>query len=116
MAVVAEMPNVINVSDFALASTLECGQAFRWSRTADGWFEGVVGKEVWRLRQIDGVLESYCSHETLSREEWDSQTRECDSRLQNYLALDVSLLQILATFPDDPHRSEERRVGKECRY
>ena len=45
------MPNLINVSDFALASTVECGQAFRWSRTADCWFEGVVGRRVIRLRQ-----------------------------------------------------------------
>ena len=57
MPVVAEMPNVINVSDFALASTLECGQAFRWSRTPDGWFEGVVGKEVWQLRQRNHDIE-----------------------------------------------------------
>lgn len=44
------MPEIINVSDFALASTLECGQAFRWQRGPDDWFTGVVGRQVWRLR------------------------------------------------------------------
>ena len=82
------MSNLINVADFFLAGTLECGQAFRWNRAPDGWFEGVVGNEVWRLRQRDRVLEWHGS-------------RERDSRIQNYLALDRSLLQIVATFPND---------------
>ena len=103
MALVAEMPNRINVSDFDLARTLECGQAFRWKRAADGWFEGVVGKEIWRLRQNNTVMEWHCSRETPSRQERADKTRECDSRLQSYLALDVSLPDILATFPDEPH-------------
>jgi N-glycosylase/DNA lyase len=82
------MSNLINVADFLLAGTLECGQAFRWNRVSDGWFEGVVGKEVWRLRQKDRVLE------------WQG-SRERGSRIQNYLALDCSLPQIVATFPND---------------
>ena len=82
------MSNLINVADFFLAGTLECGQAFRWNRVSDGWFEGVVGKEVWRLRQRDHVLEWHGS-------------RERNSRIQSYLALDCSLLQIVATFPND---------------
>jgi N-glycosylase/DNA lyase len=82
------MSHLINVADFFLAGTLECGQAFRWNRVSDGWFEGVVGKEVWRLRQRDCVLEWHGS-------------REGDSRIQNYLALDHSLPQIIATFPND---------------
>src|SRR5580700_4615393 len=102
MALVAEMPNRINVSDFNLASTLECGQAFRWQRHADGWFVGVVGKEIWRLRQNGEVVEWHCSRETLSRQKQDTKVRECDSRLQNYLSLDVSLPKIFATFPGDP--------------
>ena len=82
------MPNAINVSDFSLATTLECGQAFRWQRHADGWFVGVVGKEIWRLRQpspdvveIDGITTAAAAL---------------------YLALDVSLPKILKTFPRDP--------------
>jgi N-glycosylase/DNA lyase len=76
------MPSRINVTDFNLAATLECGQAFRWSRAADCWFTGVVGKRVLRLRQTGNLLEG-----------------DVD---RHYLALDVSLRNITETFPDDP--------------
>jgi N-glycosylase/DNA lyase len=75
------MPARINVTDFNLAATLECGQAFRWLRGADGWFTGVVGQRVCRLRQHGDVLEG-----------------DVDRR---YLALDVSLRDIVATFPPE---------------
>jgi N-glycosylase/DNA lyase len=82
------MSNTINVSDFSLTTTLECGQAFRWQCHADGWFVGVVGKEIWRLRQPSpGLIET------------DGVTAAAPSR---YLALDVSLSKILKTFPRDP--------------
>ena len=97
------MTNFINVSDFDLASTLECGQAFRWSRLGgtDSWFEGVVGREVWRLRQQGAVLEYDCSREASSRASQSDDSRECDSRLQYYLSLDRSLGDVVATFPAD---------------
>jgi N-glycosylase/DNA lyase len=84
------MPNLINVSDFALASTVECGQAFRWSRAADCWFEGVVGRWVIRLRQHPNSVE------------WESRPAVDKKVVAKYLALDVSLPDILATFPSDP--------------
>jgi N-glycosylase/DNA lyase len=84
------MPNVINVSDFALAGTLECGQVFRWSRAADGWFEGVAGRRVMRLRQQTNAVE------------WELRPTGAEKLVTRYLALDVSLPQILATFPCDP--------------
>jgi N-glycosylase/DNA lyase len=89
------MPNRINVSDFNLARTLECGQAFRWKRAADCWFEGIVGKTVWRLRQpspqeLDWDVVSPFTH------------RPSPIAAHSYLALDVTLSDILATFPNDP--------------
>jgi N-glycosylase/DNA lyase len=71
----------INVSNFDLAATLECGQAFRWRRDADGWFTGIVGQRVLRLRQLGDALEG-----------------DVDP---HYFALDVPLAKIVATFPDD---------------
>jgi len=89
------MSNRINVSDFDLARTLECGQAFRWKRDADGRFEGIVGKTVWRLRQPS-------PHEL----DWDVVSpfnhRPSPIAVNRYLALDVTLTDILATFPKDP--------------
>lgn len=76
------MTHRINVADFNLAATLECGQAFRWTRDAAGWFTGIVGKEVWKLRQTGDVLEGNIN--------------------RHYLALDVSLRDIVATFPNEP--------------
>ena len=84
------MPNLINISDFALASTVECGQAFRWSRAADCWFEGVVGRRVIRLRQHPNSVE------------WEARPAVDKKGVSRYLALDVSLPDILATFPSDP--------------
>lgn len=45
-----------NLTSFNLYNTLECGQAFRWSRDTDGWYIGVVGNELIRLRQVDGSV------------------------------------------------------------
>lgn len=75
------MQNRINVSDFDLAGTLECGQAFRWQREPDGWFTGIVGGRRLRVRQVGNSLEG-----------------DVDP---HYFALDVSLPKIVATFPDD---------------
>ena len=71
----------INVSDFDLAGTLECGQAFRWQRTPDGWFTGVVGRRTLRVRQIGDTFEG-----------------DVDP---HYFALDVPLQKVIASFPDD---------------
>jgi N-glycosylase/DNA lyase len=117
------MTNFINVSDFDLASTLECGQAFRWSRLGgtDSWFEGVVGKEVWRLRQHGSEVEWETDPKPTP-----SPSKEGDSglpsyggagggssqtRMTKYFSLDRSLPQIIATFPADdaPLRDAVRR-------
>ncbi|HUI05425.1 MAG TPA: DNA glycosylase [Verrucomicrobiae bacterium] len=97
------MHSQINVSDFNLAATLECGQAFRWCRATDGWFEGVVGREIWRLRQSGATLEwevvSPIPHEPVPMRHDPSPIA-----IRRYLALDVSLPDITATFPaDDDH-------------
>jgi len=75
------MTTRINVTDFNLAATLECGQAFRWSRGADGWYTGVVGQRVCRLHQDGAKLYG-----------------DIDS---HYLTLDLDLSAVTATFPAD---------------
>jgi N-glycosylase/DNA lyase len=80
------MTTRINAPDFNLAATLECGQAFRWSRGADGWYTGIVGNRVQRVRQLGNFLEG-----------------DVD-RL--YFSLDRDLHKIVATFPDTPHLRE----------
>lgn len=75
------MTNRINVTDFNLAATLECGQAFRWSRDPDGGYTGVIGHRVCRLRQDGATLHG-----------------DIDP---HYLALDLDLSAVAATFPAD---------------
>jgi N-glycosylase/DNA lyase len=75
------MPETINAPDFDLAATLECGQAFRWSRTSDGAYTGIVAGKTQRLRQDGSRL-----------------TGDID---RYYLTLDLDLHKITATFPDD---------------
>jgi N-glycosylase/DNA lyase len=71
----------INAPDFDLAATVECGQAFRWSRSADGWWTGIVNGSVRRVRQTGDRLEG------------DFEVR--------YFSLDLDLRSIVATFPED---------------
>jgi len=126
------MPNAINVSDFSLALTLECGQAFRWQRHTDGWFVGVVGQQIWRLRQVDGGLQwrvdghasSWPAVAVTSRstkpETLPSPFRGegqgeggVPSAVAHYLSLDVSLPKIFASFPSDPllHQAAREHHG-----
>lgn len=86
----------INVSDFDLPATLECGQAFRWQRGADGWYTGVVGGQIWRLRQDGDVVAA-----VVNRGRAGNDHRAYQARLQHYLSLERSLPKIIATFPDD---------------
>src|ERR1043166_54891 len=90
------MPQTINVSDFDLDGTLECGQAFRWKRGPGGWFAGVVDGEIWRLRQDGDVVAA-----VVNRGGDGNAGRASQAQLQHYFALDVSLPDIVAPFPDD---------------
>jgi len=72
---------------FSLDQTLGCGQVFRWDRTEDGWWYGVIGERVIRIRQVgvrltfEGAPASFITH---------------------YFSLDVDLLPILASIDRDP--------------
>jgi N-glycosylase/DNA lyase len=72
---------------FSLDLTLSCGQVFRWDRQPDGWWYGVVGNRVIKIRQdtttltFDGVPASFIRH---------------------YFSLDADLDRITASFDRDP--------------
>ena len=72
---------------FSLDQTLGCGQVFRWDRADDGWWYGVIGERVIRIRQVGtrltfkGAPVSFITH---------------------YFSLDVDLLPILASIDRDP--------------
>jgi N-glycosylase/DNA lyase len=83
------MPTLILRHDqpFCLDVTLACGQVFRWDRTADGWWYGVVGDQVLKVRQ-DG--------NTLTYEGAPA------SFVRHYFSLDMDLDAILTSFDCDP--------------
>lgn len=95
------MQQTINISDFDLSATLECGQAFRWRRAENCWFEGTIGRRVARLRQHPGTIE------------WELHPDGDAKLIEHYLAAEVSLPEIIATFPGDEllHEAVKKHHG-----
>jgi N-glycosylase/DNA lyase len=91
------MDRLIKASDFSLSDTLESGQAFRWTRQPDGAWIGVAGRGVWRVRQDPDGLRA----ERLGGAD-PSWSEDAAAWLTRYFALDLSLVEIVASFPDDP--------------
>jgi N-glycosylase/DNA lyase len=77
------------VRDYALASTLTSGQAFRWRLIDDSWI-GVIGTHWVRLTASRSSISAECA-EPISDWNW----------LIRYLQLDLELTTVLAAFPDD---------------
>ena len=72
---------------FSLDQTLGCGQVFRWDRTADGWWYGVIGERVIRIRQVGARL---------------TFEGAPASFITRYFSLDVDILPIMASIDRDP--------------
>lgn len=83
---------------FSLSLTLGCGQAFRWEQDPAGWWEGVVGDEVVRVRQEGQVL---------------TFTGVSEEDLSAYFALDLDLPVVLDSIDRDPfiHAAIEECTG-----
>lgn len=77
---------------FDLDATLTCGQVFRWDRTTDGWWYGVVSGRVLKIRQVGNRL---------------TFSGAPASFIHTYFSLDQDLNDILGSFDRDPfiHRS-----------
>jgi N-glycosylase/DNA lyase len=78
------------VREFDLATTLNCGQAFRWTKHEDGW-EGVVRGHWTRLCQLGSSVVEATTAVPQSAWVW----------LAAYLRLDDDFEAIRGTFPDD---------------
>jgi N-glycosylase/DNA lyase len=87
-----------NNQPFNLDITLGCGQVFRWDRTADGWWYGVVGSRVLKIRQ-DGNRLTFVG--------------VTGSFIRQYFSLDLDLDTILTSFDTDPfiHQAIEKNRG-----
>jgi N-glycosylase/DNA lyase len=80
---------VLPVRDYDLASTLGCGQAFRWKQHEGTW-EGVIGRRWVRLRSVECGIEA-TTPEAANDWRW----------LKEYLQTNLDLGSVLSTFPDD---------------
>jgi len=83
------MPSIILKADkpFSLDLTLSCGQVFRWDRAGRGWWYGVVGGKVIKIRQDGNTL----TYRGVSRK-----------FISHYFSLDADLPAITASFDRDP--------------
>ncbi len=83
------MPKISLSADlpFSLDQTLSCGQVFRWERIADGWWYGVVGDRVIKIRQDESNLVFEGANTAFIR---------------HYFSLDLDLKKIIKTFDKDP--------------
>ncbi len=88
------------VSNYALAETLNSGQAFRWREGPDGW-EGVIDGRWVLLSERPGEI--LCRAMAPVRD-W--------TWVEDYLQLHVNLERVLAIFPSDPHM---RMAVETCR-
>jgi len=83
---------------FSLDLTLSCGQVFRWDNHPDGWWYGVVGDRVIRIRQEGGTLHYEGAPAAFIR---------------HYFSLDTELDAITGSFDRDPviHTAIEKCRG-----
>ncbi len=80
----------IEASEFNLRLTLESGQVFHWLPRGDGWV-GLIDREPVYVEQRGATL---------------LVTEGREQLVSDYFALDHSLEQIYATFPNDPAMNE----------
>jgi N-glycosylase/DNA lyase len=73
---------------FNLDLTLSCGQVFRWTKEANGWWYGVVTQQVIKIRQENSVLMYEGTEEEFIR---------------SYFSLNTDLNSITSTFDVDSH-------------
>ena len=83
------MPEIIlsHNQQFSLERTLNCGQVFRWERSDDGWWIGVVGDRVIQIQQEDKRL---------------TFKGAPSSFIKKYFSLDLDLQPVLKSINRDP--------------
>jgi N-glycosylase/DNA lyase len=85
---------IFQAPDYALATTLNSGQAFRWQAHGHGWV-GVIGGRWVRLEAEQGAVSAQTA---VPVTDW--------SWLLDYLQLELNLAPVLASFPaDEPMRT-----------
>jgi len=79
---------VVRAADFSLDHTLDSGQAFRWRRSGDGVWSGIIGQQLVRVRQDGERIEVEADE---------------PGAMAGYFQFHVCLRQIVDSFPRDEH-------------
>ncbi len=87
----------ISAPAFDLAMTLDSGQVFHWEKAGNG-FIGAIGERAFYVEQDRALLKVRCAGTAQPARE----TRALPEIIRNYFALDHSLAEVCASFPDDP--------------
>jgi N-glycosylase/DNA lyase len=87
----------ISAPAFDLAMTLDSGQVFHWEKAGNG-FIGAIGERAFYVEQDRALLKVRCAGTAQPAHE----TRALPEIIRNYFALDHSLAEVCASFPDDP--------------
>ena len=77
-------------SDCSLALTLDCGQAFRFVKTEDGVFEGVVYGRILRMQQKKEEIRFF-----------DMALSEFEERYVSYFDMNTDYAALKAQFSSD---------------
>lgn len=85
----ASTETLFPAENYDLEKTLDCGQAFRWLRSGDGW-RGVVNGEWVELRSVPGGI---AARTVLPQRDW--------RWLADYLQADANIQNIVDSFPRD---------------
>ena len=89
------MPATLPAPEFSLKNTLECGQVFHWRPHGSGYL-GMIGDVPCSVEQCGDSLHV---------------PRGLEETARHYFALDHSLAEICATFPDDPAMKAAREFA-----
>jgi len=89
----------ISAPDFDLAKTLDSGQVFHWQR-ADNGFLGTIGDLPVYVERRGEVLRAKVA--SASSRYPGNNAQDAHATIKHYFALDHSLAEICASFPDDP--------------
>ena len=93
---------ILHQSDFDLDETLDCGQAFRWKKTAEDTYEGYYLNTFLRISRADGRKDVFRLENTTEREFLDVW--------YNYLDLSTDYAELKRRF------SEDEMMAKACAY
>jgi N-glycosylase/DNA lyase len=89
----------ISAPDFDLAMTLDSGQVFHWQGLGNG-FVGTIGDLPVYVERRGEILRAKVA--SASRRYPGNNAQDAQATIKHYFALDHSLAEICASFPDDP--------------